>query len=103
MADDKRDGAENGGEKAVYRSCGMRLLRAAQRSATFTLSGSEEGRRIFTADLYRRMRLACEGMSQREAPKRPSIFVSRAVLSTEVPQKNGRGQAAMRSMSNDGS
>ena len=37
-----------------------------QKSATFTLSGD----RIFTEDLYRKVRLACaEGMSQREAAR----------------------------------
>ena len=36
----------------------------------FALSGDEEGGRIFTVDLYRKVRLACaEGMSQREAAR----------------------------------
>ncbi|MEH6775748.1 MAG: hypothetical protein V7668_17625, partial [Cereibacter changlensis] len=59
---------ENGGAKVGHGSGGMSLLRAAQKSSTFSLSGAREGGRIFTVGLYRKVRLACaEGMSQREA------------------------------------
>jgi len=61
---------ENGGDKVGHGSGGVSLLRAAQKSSIFTLSGDREGGRIFTVDLYRRVRLACaEGMSQREAAR----------------------------------
>jgi hypothetical protein len=50
------------------------LRTAVQKSATFTLSGDREGGRIFTVDLYRKVRLACaEGMSQREATRHFNI------------------------------
>ena len=46
----------------------MNLLRAAQKSANFALSGDREGGGIFTVDFYRKVRLACaETMSAREA------------------------------------
>jgi hypothetical protein len=65
---------ENVGAKVGHGSGGMRLLRAALKSSTFTLSGDREGGRIFTVDLYRKVRLACaEGMSQREAARHFNI------------------------------
>ena len=66
----------------------MILLRAAQKLATFALSGDREGGEIFAVDMYRKVRLACaEGMSQREAARRFAISRDsvKKMLSFSVP------------------
>jgi len=66
----------------------MNLLRPAQKSTTFALSGDREGGGIFTVDLYRKVRLACaEGMSAREAARNFGISRDsvRKMLSFSVP------------------
>lgn len=79
---------ENGGAIVGHGSGGMIRLRAAYKSSTLALSGDIEGERIFTVDLYRKVRLACpEGMSQREAARRFGILRDsvRKMLSFSVP------------------
>ena len=66
----------------------MSPLRAAKKSSTITRSGGREGGRVFTVDLYRKVRLACsEGMSQREAARQFGISRDsvRKMLAFSVP------------------
>ena len=63
------------------------------------LAGCREGGRIFTVDLYRKVRLACsEGMSQREAARQFNISRDsvRKMLAFSVPPGYRRKAAVKR-------
>ncbi len=67
-------------------SGGMIWLRAAQKSATFVLPGDRKGGRIFTVDLYCKVRLACAGGMFRQVRSHLAKFRDKSIDPMSAPR-----------------